>query len=101
MRTPSELGECFCEVLSSRNVYFQPPESAKMKYPCVVYHFSRFEQRHADDISYLNHKCYMVKFIDKDPDSAIPEKILALPMCRFDRFYTADGLNHWVFILYF
>lgn len=25
------------EILESRNVYFQPPESVKMKYPAIVY----------------------------------------------------------------
>ena len=25
------------EVLGSKQVYFQPPESLKLKYPCIVY----------------------------------------------------------------
>ena len=29
--------EVLCEVLGSRNVYFQPPESVKMCYPAIVY----------------------------------------------------------------
>jgi hypothetical protein len=39
--------------------------------------------------------------IDQDPDSAIPPKVAALPMCLFNRFYTADNLNHDVYNLYF
>ena len=37
MKTRYELHEFLCEILGSRNVYFQPPESVKMKYPAIVY----------------------------------------------------------------
>ena len=33
MKTRYELHEFLCEILGSRNVYFQPPESVKMKDP--------------------------------------------------------------------
>jgi len=46
-------------------------------------------------------KRYQVTVIDADPDSIIPEKIEALPMCTFDRQFTADNLYHDVFSLYF
>lgn len=101
MKTPIDLGELFCSVLNTQNVYYQPPESKKLNYPCVIYQFSRYEQKRADDISYFNHKCYLATYIDKDPCSTVPDEILNLPMCRFDRFYVSDGLNHWVFVIYF
>ena len=34
-----ELHEALCEVLGSRNVYFQPPDNVTMRYPCFVFIF--------------------------------------------------------------
>ena len=34
--------------LGSNNVYFQPPESVKLKYPAVVYSRSEIKQTKAD-----------------------------------------------------
>jgi len=83
------------------NVYFQPPESLKMEYPCIVYHRDYSNTEFADDRPYLHRKRYLVMVIDENPDSAIPTKVAELPMCLFDRFYTAKNLNHDVFKLFF
>ena len=32
-----QLHEELCSVLGSRNVYFQPPETIKLTYPCIIY----------------------------------------------------------------
>ena len=77
------------EVLGSRNVYYQPPESIKMQYPAIVYSRERIDNRHANND------------IDKNPDSEIVEKVSRLPFCRFDRHYVADNLNHDVFTIYY
>ena len=45
------LHELLCEKLGSRNVYFQPPESIKMKYPAIVYSRNRIENTSAEDVS--------------------------------------------------
>ena len=39
--------------------------------------------------------------IDKNPDSQLPDKLGELPLCRLNRVYTADNLNHYVFDIYF
>lgn len=83
------------------HVYFQPPASVAMKYPAIRYKLKDIENEHADDIVYIQSTCYEVMVIDEDPDSLIVGKVASLPMCRFDRHYTADNLNHWTFILYF
>ena len=31
-----KLGKALIELLGSNNVYFQPPESIKIDYPCIV-----------------------------------------------------------------
>jgi hypothetical protein len=42
-----------------------------------------------------------VTLIDRDPDNPAIEKIAALPMTTFNRFFKAESLNHDVFTLYF
>ena len=83
------------------NVYFQPPPTIQMKYPCIVYQRDYELVNHANDLPYKRRKRYSVTVIDRDPDSAIPDKIAELPLCVFDRFYTADNLNHDVYKLFF
>lgn len=83
------------------HVYFQPPESLKMAYPCIVYRRDFADTLFADNKPYLHRKRYQVIVIDKSPDSPIPAKVAALPMCVFDRHYTADQLNHDAFKLFF
>lgn len=89
------------ELLESDNVYFQPPPTIKMQYPCIVYRRDFALTFFSGNKPYKYGKRYQVIVIDPSPDSLIPEKIAALPMCIFDRFYTADNLNHDVFKLYF
>ena len=97
-----ELHNILVDVVGSRNVYFQPPESTKLKYPCVVYQMQSMANRHADNQIYKSMKQYQVTYIDKDPDAEFVDKILErLPYIRYDRFFISDNLNHWVFTVYF
>lgn len=101
MSSRLELHNELTKILGSGFAYFQPPESVKMTYPCIVYSLDNINTKHADDKPYVKTKRYSVMIIDKDPDSEIPDRMLTLPMCSFNRFYTVDNLNHWVFSLYF
>lgn len=96
-----ELQALLESLLGSRNVYFQPPPSIQMKYPAIVYERDRLEIEHASNKPYKHEKRYQITVIDSDPDSDIPMKVAVLPKCSFDRFFTADNLNHNVFNLYF
>lgn len=89
------------EILGSRNVYFQPPESMKMNYPAIVYSRSGIKNDFANDKVYMQSYVYTVTVIDKDPDSEITCKIAELPNCKFDRNFKSGNLNHDVFTLYF
>ena len=40
------------EVIGSRNVYFQPPETMRLEYPCIVYF------KNALPVNYANNKIY-------------------------------------------
>lgn len=96
-----ELQDIFTEILQTDQVYFQPPPNVQMEYPCIVYKRDYELTRFADDNPYSHRKRYLVTVIDRDPDSVIPDKIAQLPMCVYDRFYTAENLNHDVFKLFF
>lgn len=88
-------------VLGSKNVYFQPSESVKMKYPAIVYHFDNAKTRYANDKAYFSMRKYTVTAIDKNPDTEWDKTILQhFEYCRMDRIFVADNLNHWVFTLY-
>lgn len=101
MRARIELQRILEAIPGVKKVYFQPPESLKLSYPCIIYHLDRGESHHADNEKYIYMKRYSLIVIDKNPDSAIPDSIADLEYCAFDRFYTADNLNHFVFTLYF
>lgn len=82
------------------NVYYQPPATLKMTYPCIRYELSRFYSVHADNLRYMKKPRYTVTVIDRDPDSRIPFDLMEFSLCSFDRYYCADNLHHWVFGIY-
>lgn len=88
-------------LLGSRNVYFQPPESLRMKYPAIVYTRDGINNAFAGDEPYVSRRRYSVTVIDEDPDSLIIDKINTLKNCQFNRHYTADQLHHDVFTLFY
>ena len=94
-----ELQNLLESILGSRNVYCQPPESIKIKYPAIIYSRNNIDNNFADDIVYMQNHTYQIIVIDANPDSEIVNKISKLPMCRYNRHYTSDNLNHDVFIL--
>lgn len=101
MASRLELHEELVKVLGSRNVYFQPPESVKMKYPAIVYERNDIRNKHGDDDIYLQNYQYKVTIIDYDPDSEIVHRMAKFKMSRFNRHFVADGLNHDTFTIYY
>jgi hypothetical protein len=82
-------------------VYFQPPDNLVMQFPCIVYQRYIAKTDFADGQPYIHTKRYQVTVIDADPDSLIPDKVAALPLCLHNRFFVVDNLNHDVFNLYY
>lgn len=101
MASRLELQTRLEEILGSSNCYFQPPASLKMSYPAIRYKLNSIDNQNANNRAYILSRSYEVTVIDANPDSEIPDKVLQLPMCRFNRHYTADNLNHYVFTLYY
>ena len=89
------------EILGSKNVYFNPPESVKMKYDAIRYYRKEINNAFANDSVYKQDNCYELIVIYRDPDSDIPIKISKLPRCNHDRQYVSDNLIHDVFTLYY
>jgi len=96
-----ELQKVLEDILGSKNVYYQPPESVKMSYPAIVYSRSDIWGNSADDTNYISTFAYTVTVIAKDPDNEVVDKVQLLPLCSFNRHYTSDNLNHDVFTLYY
>lgn len=89
------------ELLESRNVYYQPPESIKMSYPAIKYSKSNIRSSYANNGKYSMRDCYELIVIAKLPDDPVIKKLLALPYCSYDRHYVADNLNHDVLTIYY
>lgn len=88
-------------VLGSSNVYFQPPHTFSMVYPCIVYSRSDIDAKHADNDPYILTTKYSVSYISRHPDDAIPMELAKLQTAKFTKSYPADGLNHTVFTIHF
>lgn len=88
-------------ILGSRNVYFDPPESVKMQYDAIRYSRSKIDNTFANSSVYKQDNRYEVIAIYRNPDSDLPGKLSRLPMCSHDRHYVSDNLHHDVFTLYF
>jgi hypothetical protein len=101
-RDQAELQVILQEIVGEDvKVYFQPTTNINMQYPCLVYERDAGDTKHADNAPYKFAWRYQIKWIDRDPESPVLRKIAALPSCSYDRFYTAEDLNHDVFNIYF
>lgn len=83
------------------NVYYEPPPTVHMEYPCIVYSRGSNSVQHAGNLPYRIDTRYILTAIDEDPDGDIVTKLEMLPMCTYDRHFTVDGLNHDVFTLFY
>lgn len=96
-----ELNSILETILGSTNVYFQPPENLKLKFPCIIYDWTANDRLSADDMKYRKMRRYSVTVVDKNPDSGIPDKVEELPFCSLDRRYVSDNIYHTVYTLYY
>lgn len=92
------------ELLSifEKNIYYQPPESIKLSYPCFLYNLSGGQNIKADNTSYLFTRRYEGTYITRDPDHTFIEKLLNhFKYISYDRRYVADNLYHDTFTIYY
>lgn len=96
-----ELHAVLTDIPGVKKVYFQPPESVHLEYPCIIYKRDNIWTEFANNGPYTNKKRYNVTVIDQNPDSAIPDIVKNLPLSRFNTHFTKDRLNHDIFTLFF
>lgn len=102
MASRLNLHEELCALLGARSVYFQPPESVKLTYPCIVYSRSGADVDYAENKMYNMTYQYSVQIISKDPDNDFAEKMMSqFPMCRYSRRFVMDNLYHDNLTLYY
>lgn len=97
------LHQKLVEILGNSNrVYFQPPATLKMSYPCIRYSKLNIDTDNAGNKVYKAFQEYRVIYISKDPDDSIATQMFE----NFSRInsgntYIADNLNHEVFDIYY
>lgn len=96
-----KLQEILSGIPGVSKAYFQPPANLSMSFPCIVYERDAVATVFANNTPYRHTNRYQVTVIDQDPDSEIPAGVEALPLSSFSRHFTADGLHHDVYNLYF
>lgn len=95
-----QLHDQLLEILGATNVYFQPPATVVLKYPCIIYKLDGIDPKFANDKKYLNTKRYTVTVVDRNPDTIIYEKVLELPHSVLQTSFVKDNLNQYVCSLY-
>lgn len=88
-------------LLGSDHVYYDPPETVKIKYPAIIYSKNNVWSIRANDTRYQSRKRYNLIFVDRRPDNSIIEKLLDLPYCSYDRHYISDNLHHDSLTIYY
>lgn len=106
MASRLSLHEDLKTLLGSSNVYYQPPESLKIKYPCFIYRLSSANVTPADNDIYLYTRQYQLTFITKDPDDELIDEIpkffaKKFKGCRMSAHFTSDNLNHYNYTIHY
>ena len=89
-------------LLGSENVYYQPPESVKLKYPCIVYSLDPTYTAHADNKNYIMINRYHIKHIYKSISNSLKDRLLQhFMMISHDNEMIADSMYNDDFTLYY
>lgn len=97
-----ELHTKLTTLIGNNNAYFQPPESFKMKYPCVLYNNEAGETTKACNKLYKYTPKYTVTFMyTEDKPNIVTDMLLSFDYCNLDRVFVNDNLYHYIFTLYY
>lgn len=90
------------EILGSKNVYYQPPSTVSLKYPCIIYSLTRTNTIRADNRIYKATNEYHVKHIFKSLESEKKDDLLNhFLMISHDARFVADKMYNDEFTLYY
>lgn len=98
------IHDILSEIPNVKKVYYQPPSSKKLEYPCIIYTLNSFRTKYSSNGRYLTFPEYTVTLIDKNPTSEIQKSLMDLSgdiYIKFDRVFTADNMYHWTYSLTF
>lgn len=98
----AELHSKLEEIAGKGKVHFQPPETVKLSYPCIVYERSAGDTDFANNMPYRFQMRYTLTVISRHADEPINGKLaMSLPSILYNRHFVTDGLHHDVFSIYY
>ena len=89
---------------NTENVYYNPPESIHMIFPCFRFVENNTYAMRADNKAYLKKTRWVITYISTDEECVekIRDEMLEhFMMCEHETVFKADNLIHLVFNLYF
>lgn len=81
-------------IMGKDKVYYCPPSTLKMTYPCIVYSKANIDATTANDTMYVLHDRYNVTLISRTPDDPRIRQLLSLQGASYSNGYISDGLCH-------
>ena len=97
-----ELHEFLSGVMSAcgeePHLYFQPPETVKLEYPCIIYRLATMTSDYADDDPYRIRIAFDITYITRSPTSNVPSSLVKAHKFAFDRYYVSDNLHHYTYV---
>ena len=95
--------------LGISHVYFEPPQNVTLEYPCAVVRMGTISSRNANNRVYKLNNTYEIIYIRRQFDDNMVNVILVgdanhappFSMIRHIRHYTAEGLHHDLYKLYY
>lgn len=101
MASRLKLQEILEDILGSKNVYFQPPSTVRLQYPCIIYQLDDLPTQHANNAPYMLTHSYMLTLVNTSAGMGLAEKLAMLPRINHSRRYTKDNLYHDVYQIIF
>ena len=102
MNRRQEITQILRTKLGIQNVYFQPPEDLKMKFPCVRYKLSDIKTMKADNMLYNHTQGYELVYITREPDNILVDTMLkTFDHISFSGCQVINDLYHYRYKLYY
>jgi len=84
------------------NVYFQPPSTVKLVYPCIIYSKTGTDTESANNQVYNMHTIYQLTVIEKDADGDLSDTLLkSFSLITVNTAYVMNNLYHTFLTLYY
>lgn len=88
MASRLQLQSVLEDILGSKNVYFQPPSTVRLQYPCIIYQLDDLPTQHANNKPYMLTHTYTITLVTTNASFDLPEKLAMIPRINHSRRYT-------------